>query len=98
MHRNLSHITVAPRPERDLGHIIAAREGTNGPRPRDAAALYLRVMNTNESSATITCPIENVTVDSERCARCYFRGSDHPTCTSSDRISINDWHFLLRAL
>lgn len=55
-------------------------------------------MNTNESSATITCPIENVTVDSERCARCYFRGSDHPTCTSSDRISINDWHFLLRAL
>lgn len=55
-------------------------------------------MNDTDATATIACPVENVTVDAERCARCYFRGSDHPSCLGCDHPSTNDWHFLLRAL
>ncbi len=55
-------------------------------------------MSNNTDNNSFTCPIENATVDAERCAACYFRGSAHSTCTSTDRIAINDWHFLLRAL
>lgn len=77
---------------------VAAGDGSNGPRPCGPARLYWYVMNDSDTTGTIACPVENVTVDAERCARCYFRGSDQPSCMSADRPTNNDWHFLLRAL
>jgi hypothetical protein len=51
-----------------------------------------------ETQATVQCPLENTTVDVERCAGCYWRSQASITCNGSDRTQANDWRRILRAL
>lgn len=55
-------------------------------------------MPKKDAPTTFVCPMENATVDAERCAACYRRGSNSATCTGEDRLSQSDLSFLLRAL
>jgi hypothetical protein len=53
---------------------------------------------TTEIPATVHCPLENTTVDVERCAGCYWRSHGSATCGGADRSQANDWRRILRAL
>ncbi len=51
-----------------------------------------------DAQTTAACPLENATVDAERCASCYRRGPASATCTGEDRLAQSDLSFLLLAL
>ncbi|HEY6957452.1 MAG TPA: hypothetical protein VI814_01350 [Candidatus Limnocylindria bacterium] len=55
-------------------------------------------MHTNDAQTKAACPLENATVDAERCAGCYRRSASSATCTGEDRLAQSDLTFLLLAL
>lgn len=55
-------------------------------------------MHEKDTQTTAACPLENATVDAERCAACYRRSADGTTCRGEDPLAQNDPRFLLLAL
>ena len=55
-------------------------------------------MHKKDAPTTAACPLENATVDAERCAACYRRSASGATCNGDDRLANSDLRFLLLAL